>query len=148
MDVVGFDPSILERRQCDGCVMCCVVFPVPEAGKPDYEACPHASAGEGCAHYETRPEVCRDFFCGWRLDPTLGDEWKPSVAGFVLHDPPPWSLLVSCDVAAPDAWRREPYVSRIRAWVAELQRRQGLAGARAGDCTRLLLKDREIEIDG
>ena len=148
MDEARGDMELVPGRNCDGCVMCCKVFPIPETGKDDFALCPHARVGEGCGNYDSRPETCREFFCLWRLDGSLEDDWKPSVAGFVLHDPAPWTLLVSGDVYDPDARQREPYASQIRQWAFELKRRQMLMGARCGDTTRLLLGDREVDLDG
>ncbi len=141
------DPAIpLPDRACGDCHMCCKVIPVAEAGKSGFELCGRARH-DGCATYLTRPDACREFFCMWRLDASLDDAWKPSVAGFVLHDPAPFALLVSCDADQPDAWRREPYGSRIRHWAADIQRRGLLMAARAGARTILLLRDREIALD-
>jgi len=134
-------------RDCGPCQMCCKVFPIPETQKPPYGLCGRARPGGGCADYAGRPDVCREFFCLWRLDGSLSDAWRPDVAGFALHDPEPWGLLISCDVDQPDAWRRPPYGETIRAWVAEAQRRQIMVGARAGARLLLLLRDREIELD-
>jgi hypothetical protein len=147
MDEQRHDIDLVPSRDCDGCVTCCKVFPIPETGKPDYGLCANAGA-KGCSDYDNRPDVCREFFCMWRHDASLGDEWKPSVAGFVLHDPAPWTLLISSDVDRPDARHREPYQSQIRDWVAECQRRQMMMGARVGPRATLLLKDREIDLDG
>lgn len=127
--------------------MCCKVFPIAETGKADFGLCPHACLESGCSIHAARPDVCREFFCLWRLDASLGAEWKPDIAGFVLHDPAPWSLLMSCDIDRPDAWLREPYASRIRQWAVELQRRQMMMGRRCGNRTVMMLRDSEIEID-
>ncbi len=148
MSEAGHDIDLVERRSCDGCVMCCKVFPIPETGKDDFALCPHAREGEGCGKHDERPDVCREFFCTWRLDASLDDAWKPDVAGFVLHDPAPWSLLMSCDVDDPEAWRREPYESQVRQWAVEMQRRQLLMGRRCGGKTTVMLRDREIVLDG
>ena len=148
MNEASRDIDLVQNRECGGCVMCCKVFPIPETGKPEFGLCPQAREGEGCAAHDARPGVCRDFFCAWRLDASLDDSWRPDVAGFVLHDPAPWSLLVSCDIENPDAWRREPYESQVRQWAAEMQRRQLLMGRRCGERTTVMLKDREIDLDG
>jgi hypothetical protein len=139
-------PPLVPDRRCGECTMCCKVFPIPETGKADYENCPHLVPGVGCGIYETRPQTCRDFFCMWRFDASLDEAWKPSNAGFVLHDPPPWALIASHDVDAPDAWRREPYQSQIREWALELGRGQHLVGVRAGDRTTLLVRNGEVEL--
>jgi hypothetical protein len=40
--------------------------------------------GGGCAIYETRPDACRVWFCGWRLLPDLGDDWRPDICGVLI----------------------------------------------------------------
>ncbi|HEX4293799.1 MAG TPA: hypothetical protein VHZ29_06675, partial [Rhizomicrobium sp.] len=37
-----------------------------------------------CAIYETRPDTCRGFECGWRVMAALGDDWRPDRSGIVL----------------------------------------------------------------
>lgn len=140
--------SLVPGRECGDCALCCKVFPIPETGKADFALCPQSRPGAGCAIHPSRPATCREFFCLWRLDASLGEEWKPSVAGFVLHDPLPWTLLISCDIDNPDAWRREPYASQISDWAVELQRRQMLMGRRVGGETFVVLRDREVGLDG
>ena len=140
-------PELIPDRACGACTLCCKVFPIPETGKTDFGLCPHAREHLGCDIHLKRPDTCRQFFCIWRLDASLGDEWRPDVAGFVLHDPAPFALLISCDDENPDAWRREPYESQIREWAVDIQRRGLLMGARAGDKTKVLLRDREIDLN-
>jgi hypothetical protein len=50
--------------------------------------CPHHT-GTGCGIYETRPPVCGQFLCGWRLFEELGDSWRPDRNGvlIVARDP-------------------------------------------------------------
>ena len=135
-------------RSCGECHLCCKVFPIPETGKEKYGNCPHLIPGQGCRDYEARPDTCRNFVCIWMQDPSLTEEWKPCHAGFVLHDPAPWSLLASVDVDDPDAWKREPYLTQLREWAREFAQGHHLVGVRVGANVRLLLRDGEVEIDG
>jgi hypothetical protein len=46
-------------------------------------ACRHCA--RGCAIYDRRPILCRDFYCGWRQ---LDDSWRPDRSGvFVELEP-------------------------------------------------------------
>ena len=112
----------------------------------DDDWCPHLDPGTGCTIHDDRPKPCREFFCTWRYDASLGEEWKPCVAGFVLHDPPPFSLLITEDVDNPEAWRREPYEDEFRAWAQDLAKRQHFVGVRRGKKTVLILRDGEVEL--
>ena len=71
------ETSVVPGRSCGTCTLCCKVFPVPDLAKPAGKWCQHCQPGKGCRIHETRPEVCRKFFCGWMVSPGLGPEWKP-----------------------------------------------------------------------
>jgi hypothetical protein len=46
--------------------------------------CPNCKVG-GCRIYETRPDPCRNFYCGWRYLPGLGNEWRPDKNGILIR---------------------------------------------------------------
>jgi hypothetical protein len=77
---------------CGECVMCCEWLDIETEGlsKKAGVLCQHCHGG-GCGIYETRPVLCRTFFCGWRLIPKLGDDWRPDRSGVMIllvKDPP------------------------------------------------------------
>ena len=39
----------------------------------------------GCAIYETRPPVCRSYYCAWRTVDIFGDEWRPDKSGVLPY---------------------------------------------------------------
>ena len=118
-------PSIVPGRACGSCAMCCKVLHVPELQKPVGEWCAHVLRGRGCGIYGDRPDSCRRYFCAWMLDRSLGPEWKPDRAKFLVHSQRNGAnIQVSVDQNFPNAWRKEPYY-------AELQRR-ARAGAERG----------------
>ena len=70
-------------------------------------------------HNRRRPTECRQFYCGYLLDPTLDERWKPSLCKLVItHEEQLGETLIHNDPARPDAWRREPFHSQILAWAA------------------------------
>jgi hypothetical protein len=83
------DGGPLPHRACGACDVCCVVFKIEEqsiakeAGVP----CRHLTKN-GCGIYETRPETCRKWLCGWRLIPGLPEEWRPDLSGILLYNVP------------------------------------------------------------
>ena len=109
------------KKSCGDCSLCCKLMNVPELNKPRNVWCQHVAVGKGCNIHETRPEVCRGFFCRWTEDVGLGPEWKPNKCKFVLAHHGEDSLTVYVDPGAPGAWRKEPYLSRLTAMA-----RQGL----------------------
>lgn len=76
---------LVPGRECGSCRACCVVTAIDSAEitKPSGVACRHAGAG-GCGIYETRPAVCRDFYCGWRMSALIPDGWRPDRSGIFI----------------------------------------------------------------
>jgi Fe-S-cluster containining protein len=95
------------------------MFDVPELAKPGHEWCPNCERSSGCRIYETRPQTCRDFFCAWRTQAWLGDEWKPLRSRMVIT----WEdggnrMVIHVDGGRIDAWRKEPFYGQIKKWAA------------------------------
>jgi hypothetical protein len=94
--------TALAQRQCGPCTVCCVELKIdtPELRKKARTACPHLSAA-GCGIYATRPPVCQQFLCGWRLFDDMGDDWRPDRSGILAMRKAPDEL--------PMAWRSAPF---------------------------------------
>jgi hypothetical protein len=90
--------TILAKRRCDSCTVCCTELKIetPEFRKPANRTCKHLCA-TGCGIYESRPPVCQEFLCGWRLFPELTDEWRPDLSGVLVMRKAPPEL--------PQAWQ-------------------------------------------
>jgi len=101
-------------RPCGSCSLCCKLYEVPELDKPVYQWCRHFAKGKGCTIHATRPDVCRNYQCAWSHNTVLDDSWRPDNAHFIMEAREN-ELTIIPDPAFPDAWRREPYHSRIRA---------------------------------
>src|SRR3977135_545867 len=80
----AFLVDLVPGRSCGTCIMCCKVYAIRELNKRAGQMCVHAERGCGCKIYDNRPDVCRSFYCMWRVDATLGPEWKPETARFVV----------------------------------------------------------------
>ena len=111
-------------RQCGDCSLCCKVLRIPELSKPTNQWCDHCRPGQGCAIYETRPKVCREFECQWLTDLAIGEEWRPTRSKMVLrmlklldHD---GKLLldVNVDCGFPGAWLDSPYYEQLKKFCA------------------------------
>jgi len=74
--------ELVPGRECGACNACCVVplIDSAELTKLSGAVCRHSSAG-CCDIYETRPGVCRRFFCGWRRTALIPDGWRPDISG-------------------------------------------------------------------
>ncbi len=75
--------SVVQPRTCGECNACCKTFLVPEVGKNDGNWCQHCIRGKGCAIYESRPEVCRQFKCFWLLGKG-SDNLRPDRIGVMM----------------------------------------------------------------
>jgi hypothetical protein len=73
---------LVRTRACGDCKVCCVVTTIddPAIQKASGAACRH-SLGGGCDIYETRPDVCRTFYCGWRQSKNIPEDWRPDRSG-------------------------------------------------------------------
>jgi hypothetical protein len=93
--------TALAKRQCGPCTACCVELKIdtPELRKKARLPCPHL--GAGCGIYPTRPPVCQQFLCGWRLFEDMGNDWRPDRSGILAMRKAPNEL--------PPAWRNAPY---------------------------------------
>jgi hypothetical protein len=73
---------LVRGRECGECQICCIVpiIDKPEIQKRSGSPCRHSLHG-GCDIYESRPEVCSSFFCGWRRSRDFPDDWRPDRSG-------------------------------------------------------------------
>ena len=76
------DPA---SKSCGACNLCCIELPIntPELQKKAQTPCSHLT-DKGCGIYATRFPICRQFLCGWRLFPELGEEWRPDLSGIMI----------------------------------------------------------------
>jgi hypothetical protein len=95
--------TALNKRACGPCNACCVELKidVAELRKKARVPCQHLTAA-GCGIYASRPPVCQQFLCGWRLFEDMGDDWRPDRSGVLAMRKAPTEL--------PAAWAaRAPY---------------------------------------
>ena len=94
--------TALAKRQCGPCTVCCTELKIetPELRKKARLPCSHLGAA-GCGIYTTRPPVCQQFLCGWRLFEDMSDDWRPDLSGILAMRKAPDEL--------PVAWRSVPY---------------------------------------
>ena len=147
-DLYESENPLVPGRTCGTCMLCCTVMHVPELNKPAGVTCSYAVAGSGCTIREQRPQACRRFFCGWRLDPNIDSLWKPSICGFVLQISMRYaSMLVMVDPTRPLAWRMQPYYGRLREWSGRAIREdKRIVAVVAGGEATVILPDRDVPI--
>ena len=104
--------------------MCCHLTRIPVLAKNAGDWCVHCSTHQRCDIYESRPAPCREFFCVYRLNPTLSEEWHPIRAHLMItaqESPYGHMVVAMVDPQYPDIWRQEPYITRFRRWSAQFQ---------------------------
>ena len=83
------DPAhaLVPGRACGSCNVCCIALTINEPGlqKPQGYRCRNAAPDNGCTVYETRPQTCRTFFCGWRMLPWVREPLRPDRSGVLVR---------------------------------------------------------------
>jgi hypothetical protein len=71
-------------RVCGECTACCTVMGVAELNKANYQPCSH-NCGR-CGIYDSRPNTCRTWCCGWLLGRIEGDgRRRPDQLGLLFN---------------------------------------------------------------
>jgi hypothetical protein len=80
-----YDLDLVPGRACGDCTLCCTVLAIdqPDIQKEAGVTCRHCR--DGCAIYEARPVLCRDYHCGWRQLPILDEDWRPDRSGVFVE---------------------------------------------------------------
>jgi hypothetical protein len=146
-DLYDSENPLVPGRTCGSCMLCCKVPRIDELRKPAGVLCSHAVAGKGCTIRETRPTVCRRFFCAWRLDPNLDSIWKPEICGFVLAISLKYgAFIATVDPDRPLAWKAEPYYRRLKQWAERaFPENKRIIAMVAGHAT-VVLPDRDVPL--
>lgn len=81
------EPYTVPGRECGTCTSCCRDLAITQDGmnKMPGVTCEHCIASGGCAIYESRPNVCRDFHCAWRSLPYMDESWRPDRSGILIN---------------------------------------------------------------
>ncbi|MFN4206685.1 MAG: hypothetical protein ACK4HG_09820 [Agrobacterium albertimagni] len=128
----GQGPALVPGRDCGTCSLCCILPDIAEFDKPANQPCRHCVVGGGCDAYDVRPSTCRDFFCLWRTDATLGAEWEPSVSRMMMYAQGP-QLTVLVEPEAGAIWREERYLGWLEARARVLKPQGGYVVVYAGE---------------
>lgn len=128
----GHGPWLVAGRDCGSCSLCCILPDIAEFDKPANQPCRHCLPGGGCDAYQARPATCRDFYCLWRTDATLGDEWEPGVSRMIMYAQGP-QLTVLVEPEADAIWREAPYLGWLEARAQAVKTEGGYVVVYAGE---------------
>jgi hypothetical protein len=83
----GLDIALVPDRSCGSCNVCCIVPKIDEPALQKLPGCRcrNAQPDGSCSIYEARPKTCQDFFCGWRLLPSVDEALRPDRSGVFLR---------------------------------------------------------------
>jgi hypothetical protein len=105
--------AVVADAICDGCTMCCDLFPVHALGKDAGRRCVHAdAAGCGIHGKAERPAVCSAYECRYRSMARIGRGANASVpspreAGAFFHEEPDRAVFsVFVDPLRAEQWKR------------------------------------------
>jgi hypothetical protein len=84
------------------------------------EHCKPGAPGGGCTIYQQRPNVCRDYQCGWLGYDWIPEYWFPRKSKMIVHPKRDalngtLTIQVTCDI--PGVWRKKPYITDIKNWL-------------------------------
>jgi hypothetical protein len=99
-------PPLAPGKSCGSCTKCCKLLAINELKKRPGDECPHVARGLGCKIYAQRPGSCRNFICGWLLDPNMGPDLKPENCHVVFYQQNGQNIVACSDADYPDAWRK------------------------------------------
>jgi hypothetical protein len=133
------------KRLCGDCTLCCKVMAIEELAKPASHWCLHCKPRRGCTIYADRPAECESFSCIWLINDLLDEQWKPNKSKLVLTTSED-GIEIRCDPGFPDAWRKEPYRSEIRAWAASGENNDVTVVVVVGQRMILVTPDREFDL--
>ena len=81
------DSELVSGRTCGSCNVCCVALTIddPALQKLQGYRCRHTLPDKSCSIYETRPDTCRTFFCGWRRLKWVRETLRPDISGVLVR---------------------------------------------------------------
>jgi hypothetical protein len=106
--------KVVNGRVCGPCHACCIVPEIPGLKKAG-ERCPHLTTKGLCYVYDFRPQVCRDFECGWKLNSKLKEDDRPDLVGLMIMGMPALNLNVVHELRkdATETWKGNRLLKRL-----------------------------------
>ncbi|MCA1494610.1 hypothetical protein I6F11_27395 [Ensifer sp. NBAIM29] len=97
--------------------------------------------------YETRPDECRTFYCGYLTWPMLEAHWFPARSKMVVvSENEGTRVAIHVDPGRPTAWRQEPYYSEIKHWSVLASEQMHQVVVCIGKRAIVIFPDREVDL--
>ena len=120
--------TLAPNRECGDCIACCQILEIEteELTKAANQLCSQNS-GNGCDIYDTRPDVCRSWYCLWRRIDAMPVEIRPDRIGVVFsidtHEPPrtPFEqfYIVARCINGPDDFKHPSVQAALNMFIDE-----------------------------
>lgn len=83
---MNLEKRLIKDRKCGSCSVCCTSLRIeePSLKKLADVPCHNLRTQGGCAIYNDRPQVCRNWYCGWRIM-KIGPEMRPDRSGVLIR---------------------------------------------------------------
>ena len=108
------NPKVRKERPCGSCTMCCKLIGIGEpVNSPSGSWCKECEIGSGCKIYESRPEECRTFYCGWKYG--IG-ETRPDKSKVVIGVTDSKNAMIFVDVGRSDELKKPEFRQIIEAF--------------------------------
>ena len=87
MTAAAAPAELVPGRECGTCNVCCVALTIddPAMQKPQGYRCRNTLPDKSCAIYDSRPDTCRSFFCGWRMLKWVREPLRPDKSGVLVR---------------------------------------------------------------
>jgi hypothetical protein len=84
---VEWESRLVAGRECGSCNVCCVALTIddPSLQKVQGYRCRHTLPDHRCGIYESRPQTCRSFNCGWRQLKWVQAPLRPDRSGVLVR---------------------------------------------------------------
>lgn len=139
--------EVLPGRACGSCTLCCKILEIEELAKPQGQWCSNCKTGSGCLIYESRPQTCRAFNCGYLVWPLAGEHWLPSRSKMViLSELDGARVAIHVDPGRPGAWREQPYYADIKRWAVQFAQSQMQVVVTIGRRVFVILPHEDVDL--
>lgn len=84
---MSLEDNLVPDRKCGKCTECCISLKIDddELKKDAGCVCPHLIINKGCGIYSDRPDVCKNWHCGWRILDQLGPDFRPDRIKIIIR---------------------------------------------------------------
>lgn len=138
---------ILPGRGCGTCTLCCKVLSISELSKPQGQWCQHCAVGKGCRIYQSRPEECSTFHCGYLSWPETDARWFPATSKMVIvSELEGKRIAIHLDPSRPAAWREQPFYDQIKRWSFAAAQEMAQVVVCVGNRATVVLPEEDVDL--